>query len=105
MLFGKRRVNAPVVRTGREGPAIEPDLYVVPYEGMQKGNKLIRKGKPIRQVAVNVGGTVRLVTSGDAVDRHTYDALIGAGVLPPPGRRTAGGAPPPDALPDPEAGV
>lgn len=84
MIFGKRS-NPPV--TGKEGGprhAIEPELYVVGYDSMLKGNKVLRKGKPIRQVAIVVDGTVRLVTSGDRVDRRTYDALIGAGVLPPP---------------------
>ena len=56
-------------------------MYVVAYEQMLKGNKLSRRGRPIRQVAIVVSGTVQLVTSGDMVDRKTYEALILAGVL------------------------
>lgn len=72
-------------KDGSHRPTVEPELYVVAYESMLKGNKVLRKGKPIRQVAIVVEGTVRLVTSGDRVDRRTFEALIGAGVLPPPG--------------------
>lgn len=85
MFFGKRRSVPPTGKDSGARPAVEPELYVVAYESMLKGNKLFRKGKPIRQVAVVVEGTARLVTSGDRVDRRTFDALIGAGVLPPPG--------------------
>ena len=102
MLFGKRR-DLPT--TGKEGgarPAVEPELYVVAYESMLKGNKVLRKGKPIRQVAIVVEGTVRLVTSGDRVDRRTFEALIGAGVLPPPGGPRHGESPSPRTLPVPE---
>lgn len=85
MFFGKRRsVVPPMGKEGGARPAVEQELYVVAYESMQKGNKLFRKGKPIRQVAIVVQGTARLVTSGDRVDRRTFEALIGAGVLPPP---------------------
>lgn len=94
MLFGKRRSLPPTGKEGGARPAVEPELYVVPYESMQKGNKLLRKGKPIRQVAIVVEGTARLVTSGDRVDRRTFEALIGAGVLPPPGVLRGGDVPP-----------
>lgn len=104
MLFGRRRESAPAVQqTTRGRGVIEPERYVVAYENMLKGNKLSRRGKPIRQVAIVVDGTVRLITSGDAVDRATYEALIGAGVLPPPGRRMQDDGLPPESLPDPEA--
>lgn len=101
MLFGRRSESAPAVQqTGRGRGTIEPERYVVSYENMRKGNKLSRRGIPIRQVVVVVDGTVRLVTSGDAVDRATYAALIESGVLPPPGHHLQG-----DGLPDPEAGT
>lgn len=90
MLFGKRRDLPPSGKDGGPRPTVEPELYVVAYESMLKGNKVLRKGKPIRQVAIVVEGTVRLVTSGDRVDRRTFEALIGAGVLPPPGGPRAG---------------
>lgn len=102
MLFGKRREGAPGGARGPAYPAVEPEMYVVSYENMLKGNKVMRRGKPIRQVAIVVEGTVKLITSGDRVDRRTYDALIGAGVLPPANlpRKEEGFRP--DALPDPE---
>lgn len=88
MIFGKRRSVTPSGTEIGIRSTVEPELYVVAYESMMKGNKLVRKGKPIRQVAVVVSGTARLVTSGDRVDRRTYNALIGAGVLPPAGDMT-----------------
>ena len=90
MLFGKRPNVSPSGKDGGARPAVEPELYVVAYESMLKGNKVLRKGKPIRQVAIVVEGTVRLITSGDRVDRRTIEALIGAGVLPPPGESARG---------------
>ena len=101
MLFGKRRGSAPTGPHSPAYPAVEPELYVVAYENMLKGNKVSRRGKPIRQVAVVVEGTVRLVTSGDKVDRRTYEALIGAGVLPPPGQSRNSEPMAPEVLPDP----
>ena len=68
---------------------------------MLKGNKLTRRGRPIRQVAIVVEGTVKLVTSGDRVDRRTYDALIESGVLPPRHREPEAAPAPVEALPDP----
>ena len=81
MLFGKRRRIAPVQQTGRSAVSVPPEMYVVAYERMLKGNKLSRRGRPIRQVAVVVHGTVKLITSGDAVDRKTYEALILSGAI------------------------
>lgn len=102
MLFGKRREAAPSGRGGAVYPAVEPELYEVAYENMMKGNKLIRRGKPIRQAAVVAEGTVKLVTSGDQVSRRTYDALIAAGILAAPGQLAAAGDPEAKGLPDPE---
>ena len=56
-------------------------MFHVEYDRMLKGNKLSRRGRPIRQVAVVVNGTVTLITSGDMVDRKTYEALVAAGAL------------------------
>lgn len=81
MLFGKRRRSAAVRQTGLSPVSGQPEMYVVAYEQMLKGNKLSRRGRPIRQVAVVVHGTVKLITSGDAVDRKTYEALILSGAI------------------------
>lgn len=101
MLFGKRRASAPSGESGTAYSSVEPELYVVAYENMLKGNKLTRRGRPIRQVAIVVEGTVKLVTSGDRVDRRTYDALIESGVLPPRHREPEAAPAPVEALPDP----
>ena len=102
MLFGKRRASGAQGTGGAVYPPVEPELYVVGYENMMKGNKLTRRGKPIRQVAVVVDGTVKLVTSGDKVDRRTYDALIGAGIIAPAGHGLLAETPDPEVLPDAE---
>lgn len=50
---------------------------------MLKGTITERGGVPIRQFGVYVDGVVRLVTSGEMVDRETFDALIAAGAIEP----------------------
>jgi hypothetical protein len=82
VLFGKRRRPAAARQPAKRATPAPSETYVVAYDQMLKGNKLSRRGRPIRQVAVVVNGTVTLVTSGDTVDRKTYEALVLAGVLP-----------------------
>jgi len=82
VFFGKRRRSAAVQQPVRPPGSVPPEMFVVAYEQMLKGNKLLRRGRPIRQVAIVVQGTVKLITSGDAVDRKTYEALVLSGVLP-----------------------
>jgi hypothetical protein len=48
---------------------------------MLKGARETRYGKPVRQYAIFVNGTITLVTSGDVVDADTYNALIAAKVI------------------------
>lgn len=55
----------------------------VPFDRMLKGTISERDGAPIRQFGVYVDGVVRLVTSGELVDRETYDALVAAGAVDP----------------------
>ena len=81
MLFGKRRQSPAARPTGSAQGGGMADTYVVAYERMLKGNQLTRRGRPIKQVAIVVHGTVKLVTSGDMVDRKTYEALVLGGVL------------------------
>ena len=50
---------------------------------MLKGTVSERDGVPIRQFGVYVDGVVRLVTSGEMVDRETYDALVLAEAIEP----------------------
>ncbi len=51
---------------------------------MLKGAELTRRGRRIRQYAVMVGGMMHLVTSGDTVDRSTYEALLSAEAIRSP---------------------
>lgn len=59
------------------------DVYRVEFDRMQKGAIVLRRGKPIRQLGITMDGSTRLITSGDFVDRETYDRLLATGVLAP----------------------
>jgi hypothetical protein len=48
---------------------------------MLKGSFCKRRKKTVRQFGVTVNGATRLVTSGDMVDRETYEALLAAGAI------------------------
>jgi len=63
--------------------AILKKQFSVPFERMLKGTVAERGGVPIRQFGIYVDGVVRLVTSGEMVDRETYEALIAAGAIEP----------------------
>lgn len=86
MLFGRRKKlgNRPTDATLRPGnPTPQAGLYHVTGDIMRKGSVTVRQGKEVRQYGLSFKGVVRLVTSGDVVDRETYDALIAAGVIDP----------------------
>lgn len=55
----------------------------VTFEMMTKGSVQVRGRKKVRQFAVMVGASIRLVTSGDTVDHETYQALLAAEVVRP----------------------
>lgn len=65
---------------------------------MVKGTVIKRKGREVKQFGVSLKGTVRLVTSGDTVDRETYEALLAAGAIAP---RTQPAQTEPDAAAEP----
>jgi hypothetical protein len=67
-------------------PSLSPgEAFVrIEYDMMRKGSHVTRRGVETRQYLVSVNGTVRIVNSGDVVDRETYDALVAAGVVAPP---------------------
>ncbi|MBI5095170.1 MAG: hypothetical protein HZB26_22385 [Candidatus Hydrogenedentes bacterium] len=99
MLFRKRHVRGGAYhpRASEAGDALEDvELIRIDFEMMKKGTVLHRRGKPIRQCGVTVSGSTRLVTSGDSVDRKTYEALVAAGVIAP--LPAYGGAPPKKAV-------
>lgn len=87
MLFRKRskRSIPPPLRTQQTDAAAKPGgLYAIEYDMMLKGPVTRRHGVPVRQFGVYVNGSIRLVTSGDHVDRETYDALIAERAIQPP---------------------
>ena len=72
--------SAPQPRSGGEA------FVRIEYEMMQKGSHVVRHGVETRQYLIMVNGSVRIVNSGDTVDRETYEALVAAGVIAPPRR-------------------
>ncbi|MBI4558992.1 MAG: hypothetical protein HY706_15525 [Candidatus Hydrogenedentes bacterium] len=92
-----RLANVPPEGRGEVGEKDEqPEFYRVDFDAMLKGSVVMRRGKPIRQFGVTVDGSTRLVTSGDLVDRETYQALVLAGAIKPqtPTAPDASGSPP-----------
>jgi hypothetical protein len=84
LLFRKRHKgdNASSETSGDAGEhAPRPEMFRIDYDMMLKGSINTRRGKPIRQYGVTVDGATRLITSGDLVDRKTYEALVAAGVV------------------------
>ena len=84
MLFGRRHRSSGRPPGETRGQPSVPASYVITFDMMEKGAKVRRHGRTVRQIAVMVGTRVCLVTSGDTVDRPTYEALIAAGVVRPP---------------------
>ena len=86
MLFGnKRRKNAvPPAHRSVKGPEPIPEYVTITFEMMLKGAVIKRRRTEVRQVGVMVRGSVRLVTSGDTVDRETYEAMLAAKIVAPP---------------------
>ncbi len=77
----------PVLEVDRSSPQTRPsgEAFVrIEYEMMRKGSHVLRRGVDTRQYLIMVNGTVRIVNSGDTVDRETYDALVAAGAIAPP---------------------
>lgn len=86
MLFRKRdkKPVSPQTRPGQGAGPGEQRLFPIEFDMMVKGSVFKRGRVLIRQYAVTVNGSTRLVTSGDVVDRPTYDALVKAGAIRPP---------------------
>ena len=63
----------------------------IEYGMMQKGSHVTRRGVETRQYLIMVNGVVRIVNSGDVVDRDTFNALVAAGVIAPPRGPQQGG--------------
>ena len=52
------------------------EQILITFDMFTKGNTFDRRSGSVRQIAVTVDGATRLVTSGDYVNRETYDALV-----------------------------
>lgn len=83
MLFRKRKSLPPEARTDSDLPQADPIGYLIEFDMMLKGTIHKRGSSPVRQYGVTVRGSTRLVTSGDWVDRETYEALVEAGAVRP----------------------
>lgn len=102
MLFGRRRKHGGLPPASRERDADESgvwphrrqanpgaELIRIDFDMMQKGH-IIQRGKTkFRQCGVTVAGSTRLVTSGDVVDRETYEALLASGIIRPAPQESA----------------
>jgi hypothetical protein len=55
----------------------------IEFDMMLKGSIYDRPTGRVRQYGITVDGATRVVTSGDYVDRETYDALVKAGAIRP----------------------
>jgi hypothetical protein len=64
--------------------AVPPGGYLIEFDMMVKGSVYKRRSGLVRQFGVTVDGATRLVTSGDIVDRQTYDALLAVGAIRTP---------------------
>jgi len=62
---------------------VRPQLYRIDDDMMLKGSFCKRGNGQVRQHGVTVNGATRLVTSGDTVDKETYEALLRTGAIRP----------------------
>ncbi len=69
---------------GVGGPGQADRRYRIDFDMMVKGSAYKRRSGEVRQFGVTVNGATVLVTSGDVVDRATYEALVEAGAIRPP---------------------
>ena len=85
MIFRKRdrRGSAPsrVKAESAELSSHAAEFYHIDFDMMLKGAIVKRRSGTVRQFGVTVAGSTRLVTSGDTVDRKTYEALLAAGAI------------------------
>ena len=107
MLFRrKKRRGGPRIRGGKDdvAPRDGQELHLIEFDMMIKGSICKRPTGEVRQFAVTVNGATRVVTSGETVDRKTYEALLEDNALRiPPTRdseKEAYPSSPPDALTD-----
>ena len=85
-MFRKRRGKAAKIgkasNKNEEAPRGER-LMRLEFEMMLRGNVIERPDGKVRQIGVTVGGSTKVVTSGDLIDHETYKALIQVGAIQP----------------------
>ena len=62
---------------------VDDRTYHISYDMMLKGNIAKRGRQQVRQFGVSIGGTTRIVTSGDMVNQEIYEALLAAKAIDP----------------------
>jgi len=85
VLFRKHKRPGPVAQGRGEtsGARPVPESYYIGPDDLIKGNIVPRGRKKVRQFAVLVNTRVRVVTTGDVVERAVYEALVAAGAVAP----------------------
>lgn len=86
MLFGKWKTqNSKTRKSSKKNESAPPseELMLLEFQMMLRGNVVERPEGKVRQIGVTVGGSTKVVTSGDLIDRETYKALIRSGAIQP----------------------
>jgi hypothetical protein len=84
-LRGNSQPAAPRPARTRPTPGQQPPraLVRIEFDMMLKGSVYDRPTGRVKQFGVTVDGSTRVITSGDFVDRETYEALLKAGAIRP----------------------
>jgi hypothetical protein len=86
VLFRRRQRRGflqPSQQSDAAGVDERQQLYRIDFDMMLKGSICKRRRVTVRQFGVTVNGSTRLVTSGDTVDRDTYNALLAVEAIRP----------------------
>lgn len=95
-----KSADQPHTATGTvESAAPAQRVVRIEFDMMLKGSVYNRTSGKVKQYGVTVDGATKVITSGDFVDRDTYEALIKANAIRPMSQ-----APSPDAPPQARRG-
>ncbi len=92
--FSKSADSPAAAARGTEAAVGGRRVVRIDFDMMLKGSVYNRPSGKVKQYGVTVDGATKVITSGDFVDRDTYDALIKANAIRPMSE-----APTPDAPP------
>lgn len=103
MLFRKKNRPPSSVRQALagqipDGPAATgaSDYIYIDYDMMVKGSPGMTNGKSVKRISIVVNGMIQLISTGDTVDRETFNALLEMGAVLPPSSSNA----PPETEPE-----